>query len=173
MTWGAVIVAAIGLQACGGHAEEGANCPAAQRAHTLSGYCVPRWVSLKHDEVLGRKGPGKDYDGLWEYRVRGLPVQVVAETEEWRRICDPNGGAAWVHESEIDGRRTVMSLAAAPAPMLRTPSETGRVIGLLRPKSLASLDKCKGNWCQVKAGGVRGWIATDQVWGVASEPQCR
>ena len=121
--WPGLIILAALLAGCGEHASEGTDCPAADRAKTVSGFCVPRWVSLKHGEVMGRKGPGKDYPAQWVYRVRGLPVQVVAETEEWRRVCDPDGGAAWVHRSEIDGRRTVMSLAPAPAAMRRAPRD--------------------------------------------------
>jgi SH3-like domain-containing protein len=168
-----IILAAAGLAACGEHASEGTDCPAAERAKTVSGFCVPRWVSLKHGEVMGRKGPGKDYPALWVYHVQGLPVQVVAETEEWRRICDPDGGAVWVHRSEIDGRRKIMSLASAPAPMREKPDAGARAVGLLNARALAALGGCRGDWCKIKAGGLSGWISTDQVWGLAPQPQCR
>jgi SH3-like domain-containing protein len=168
-----MILAAAALTACGEQASEGTDCPAALRAKTVSGFCVPRWVSLKHGEVMGRKGPGKDYPAQWVYRVKGLPVQVVAETEEWRRICDPDGGAVWVHRSEIDGRRMIMSLAAAPAPMRRAANPAAPVAGLLNARALAALGRCQGDWCKVKAGGVSGWVATDQLWGLAPQAQCR
>ena len=102
------------LSACGEHAAEGKDCPAAQRDHTVSGFCVPRWVSLKRGEVYGRKGAGKDYPAVYIYRVKGLPVQVVAETTDWRRVCDPDGGATWVHRSMIDGHRNIMALRRQP-----------------------------------------------------------
>jgi len=53
------VLAALSVGACGGHSSEATDCPVEQRAHSLSGFCVPRWVSLKHGEVMGRKGPGK------------------------------------------------------------------------------------------------------------------
>ena len=59
---------------------------------TPSGLPVPRYVSLKFDVVNARSAPGDDSRLLWIYRAKGLPVQVVAETPEWRRICDPEGG---------------------------------------------------------------------------------
>ena len=122
----------------------------------MSGFCVPRWVSLKRGEVYARKGPGGDYPALWVYRVKGLPVQVVAETTDWRRICDPDGGAAWVHRSMVDGRRTVMALGATPIPLLRTPGAGAAETGLLNGRALAGLRACQGAWCKVKAGGVTG-----------------
>ncbi len=166
-------IAALALSACGDHPGEGKDCPEAQRAKTVSGFCVPRWVSLKRGEVYGRKGPGKDYPATWVYKVQGLPVQIVAETEDWRRICDPDHGAVWVHRSMVDGRRTIMSLATAPAPLLHDPKPGARVEGLLNGRALAALGKCQGGWCKVSAGGVSGWLATDNVWGLASAPQCR
>jgi SH3-like domain-containing protein len=164
---------AAGLGACGEHVAEGGDCPAAVRAKTESGYCVPRWVSLKRGEVAARKGPGKDYPEQWIYHVRGLPVQVVAETEEWRRVCDPDGGAAWVSRSMIDGRRTVMSLAPTPAPLHTRPAPDTPLTGLLNARALARLGRCQGGWCKVKAGGVSGWLAADRVWGLDEKAQCR
>ena len=169
----AVASLAAGLAACGGHVDEATDCPAAQKAKSLSGYCIPRWVSLKHGEVMGRKGPGKDYPALWEYKAQGLPVQIVAETEEWRRICDPEGGAAWVHRSEIDGRRQVLSRADAQLPIRRAPRSDAKVTALLNGHAMARLDRCQGDWCKVKVGGASGWLAADMLWGVAQPPQCR
>ena len=127
--WLALTFLATALAGCGEHASEGTDCPIADRAKTVSGFCVPRWVSLKHGEVMGRKGPGKDYPAQWVYKVKGLPVQVVGETEEWRRVCDPDGGAVWVNRSEIDGRRMIMSLASRLrrrcAVLRRTPPRAG------------------------------------------------
>lgn len=161
------------LASCGGHVAEGTDCPAAERAKTISGFCVPRWVSLSHGEVMGRKGPGKDYPAMWVYRVDGLPVQIVAETQEWRRICDPDGGAAWVNRSEIDGRRMLMSRAATPTPIRRAANAASPVIAMLNPEALARLTRCHGDWCQVKVGRVQGLMTTDEAWGVAEARQCR
>jgi SH3-like domain-containing protein len=77
---------------------------------------VPRYVSLKYGEVNARVGPDEAHRLLWIYKAKGLPVQVVAETREWRRICDPEGNLAWVHKRTTDGRRTAMRVQAdAPA----------------------------------------------------------
>ena len=161
------------LSACGEHVGEGRDCPQAARSRTVSGFCVPRWVSLKRGEVYARKGPGADYPALWVYRVKGLPVQVVGETNDWRRVCDPGGGAAWVHRSMVDGRRMVMALGAVPVPLYRKPGGGGPEAGLLNARALAALGRCQGPWCKVRAGGVAGWLGASQVWGLAAAAQCR
>jgi len=161
------------LGGCGDHGNEGTDCPESVRASTISGFCIPRYVSLKRDTVTARKGPGVDYPALWIYRARGLPVQVVAETLDWRRICDPDGGAVWVHRSMVDGRRTVEATAGEPIPLLRAPKDAAPVEGLLRARALAVLDRCAGGWCKVTVGGVTGWASAARLWGVAPAAQCR
>ena len=170
---GLIALAGLTLAACGEAANEGKDCPAAARARTMSGFCVPRWVSLKRGEVYGRKGPGKDYPALWIYHVKGLPVQVVAETADWRRVCDPDGGAVWVHRSMIDGRRGIMALGPSPVALRRGPTLASPVTGFLNPRALAALDRCRGAWCRVGVGGVSGWITDAEVWGVAAGRRCR
>ena len=140
---------------------------------TPSGLPVPRYVSLKFDEVNARSGPGDDHRLLWTFHVKGLPVQVVAETSEWRRICDPDGGLSWVHRRTTDGHRTVMRTLAGPAPILDRPRPDGAVTAYLAPRALAAVDRCAKDWCKVHVGGASGWIQASAVWGAADAPQCR
>jgi SH3-like domain-containing protein len=161
------------LCACGNRGGEGADCPAGVKQATPSGYCVPRYLSLKRGEVFGRKGPGKDYATAYVYHARGLPVQVIDETTDWRRICDPDGAAVWVASAMLDGRRTVMATGQAQVALRSDPSETAGAAAYLRPRAVADLGRCEGGWCEVSADGARGWVKTSEVWGLAQQPQCR
>ncbi|WP_374575212.1 SH3 domain-containing protein [Phenylobacterium sp.] len=140
---------------------------------TPSGLPVPRYVSLKFGEVNARAGPGDDHRLLWVYRVRGLPVQVVAETSEWRRVCDPEHGLAWVHKRTTDGRRMVMRLQPQPLALRRAPKPEAEVEAYLRPRALAALIHCKKGWCRIRADGVAGWAPAAALWGTDDKPQCR
>jgi SH3-like domain-containing protein len=161
------------LGACSGRGGEGADCPSGVKETTPSGYCIPRWVSLKRGEVFGRKGPGKDYDTAFVYRAKGLPVQVIDETSDWRRICDPDGTTLWVASPMIDGRRTVMANGTAPVALRSAPEEGASAATHLAPRAIASLGRCKGDWCEVEADGARGWLKSSEVWGLAPQAQCR
>ena len=169
----ALLVSAALLCACGERGGEGADCPAGVKQQTPSGYCVPRYLSLKRGEVFGRKGPGKDYATAYVYHARGLPVQVVDETSEWRRICDPDGGAVWVASAMVDGRRTVMAPAKGPVTLRRSPADDAAPAAYLAPRAIADLGRCKGDWCEISADGARGWVKSSEVWGLAPQAQCR
>ena len=145
---------------------------AAERV-TPSGLPVPRYVSLKFDKVNARSGPGDDHKLLWVYQVRGLPVQVVAETSEWRRICDPEGGRVWVHRRTTDGRRTVMNTRKGPVALSHKPKPDAQAVAFLNPRALATLVRCDQGWCRVRVDGVTGWTREGELWGPAEAPQCR
>ncbi|WP_411286996.1 SH3 domain-containing protein [Phenylobacterium sp.] len=140
---------------------------------TPSGLPVPRYVTLKFAKVNARAGPGDDHRLLWVYRVRSLPVQVVAETSEWRRICDPEGGLAWVHKRVTDGRRSVMNLKTRPVALYKHPRGKAQVGAILNPKAMAALVRCEKGWCRVRVDGVSGWVREGELWGTAVAPQCR
>jgi uncharacterized protein YgiM (DUF1202 family) len=61
-----------------------------------TGMPVPRWVSVKAVRVNVRRGPSLDQDVLWTYVKPGVPVEIIAEYDTWRRIRDAEGGTGWV-----------------------------------------------------------------------------
>jgi SH3-like domain-containing protein len=140
---------------------------------TPSGLPVPRYVSLKFDAVNARAGPSDDHRLLWVFHARGLPVQVVAETSDWRRVCDPDGGVSWVHKRTTDGRRMVMRVQPGPTPIRSRPRPDGQVTAYLAPRALAALDRCDKDWCKIRVGRASGWAAASALWGSADAPQCR
>ena len=148
-----------------------ADAPA--KRQTPSGLEVPRYVTLKFAKVNARAGPGDDHRLLWVYRMRDLPLQVVAETAEWRRVCDPDGALAWVHKRTVDGRRTALNKTAKPVALLRNPKPGAEVAAYLQANAMASLVRCRKGWCRVKAGGESGWTPSGTLWGTSDAPQCR
>jgi len=152
-----------------------AAAPAVQAADrpTPSGYPVPRYVTLKFGKVNARSGPGDDHRLLWVYGTRGLPVQVVAETAEWRRVCDPEGGIAWVHKRTTDGRRAVLNTQKRPMPLLHKPKTGAEPAAFLNVRAMADLVRCEKGWCKVKTDGASGWVREGTLWGTAEALQCR
>jgi len=139
---------------------------------TPSGQPVPRWLSLKSDEVRARAGPGLDYRILWEYRASGLPVQVVAETTDWRKICDPEGAVAWVHRSVVSSRRSVFNPSNEALPIRARRSDGATVLARLSPRAVASIDDCRDGWCEVRVRRLSGWVREQSVFGANARALC-
>ena len=161
------VVAVLALGACkGGHGQPQARV-------TPSGLPVPRYVSLKFAEVNARGGPGDDYRLLWVSRARDLPLQVIEETPDWRRVCDPTGAIAWVKATGIDGRRTVVRLKSDALPLLDKPVEGTKTAATLAPHAVTFLDHCQKGWCRLKGKGGGGWAPATELWGTDDNRQCR
>ena len=163
-------LAAVVLALCGCKAHPGQP----QARTTPSGLPVPRYVSLKFAEVNARGGPGDDYRLLWVYRAKDLPLQVIEETPEWRRVCDPTGAVAWIKATGVDGRRTVIRLKDDPLPLLDKPAAGAKTDSILAARAVAFLDHCNAQgWCRVKGKGGGGWALASELWGTDEARQCR
>ena len=145
----------------------------ATKCKTRSGFPVPRFVSLKSGEVNARKGPGEDHRILWVWRVRNMPLMVVAESREWRKVQAPNGDTAWVKAQMVDGGRSVMRTRPGDLPLLDKPKAGAKVVAYLRSGAVAVQLKHRDGWNQLQAGGEKGWAPADEVWGGGPEPDCR
>src|SRR5262245_17098602 len=134
-----------------------------------SGLPIPRFVSLKPDRVNVRGGPTRDHDVAWVYTRAGLPVEITAESENWRRIRDWEGAEGWVYHSMLSGRRTAVVSAKqkdALVPLLAKGDTAAEVVAQLQSGVLASVKQCSGAWCRIVGHGFDGWIAQERLWGV-------
>ncbi|MCB1531385.1 MAG: SH3 domain-containing protein [Alphaproteobacteria bacterium] len=129
-------------------------------------YPLPRFVSVGSEEVFVRTGPGKQYPVKWELRQRGLPVEIILEFDNWRKIRDHEGGEGWVHSSLLSGRRTAFVVADSLIDLRLKAKQDARVIAKLEPGTLLNVDECDGIWCKVKVAGYKGWIRQPRLWGV-------
>jgi len=135
---------------------------------SASGLPVPRFVSLKSDRVNLREGPSKDHRTTWVFQRAGLPVEVTAEFETWRRIRDSVGSEGWVLHSLLSGRRTALVAPwekAGTLPLSAKPDSRADVVAQLQPGVLASIKACNGKWCRLAGQGFDGWLPQDKLWG--------
>ena len=153
-----------------------AHAQAPQEGKKGSGLPVPRYVSLKTDRVNLREGPSKDNRTAWVFQRAGLPVEITAEYETWRRIRDAEGTEGWVLHSLLSGRRTALVIPWAkgeqpPVPVYERADERAEVVARLEPNVITSVKQCTGSWCRVTVNqaasrDVGGFIRQDRLWGV-------
>ncbi len=125
---------------------------------------APRFQSLKSDNVHLRVGPGTQHPIEWVLQRRNLPVRVIAEIDQWRRIVDSAGTVGWVHQQMLSGRRYGI-VTGEIRPLRREPSKEAVAVARLEPGVIGRLIECRDAWCRMEAGGFRGWIARAEIWG--------
>ncbi len=134
-----------------------------------SGLPLPRFVTLKAGKVNVRKGPSSDHDVAWVYQRKGLPVEITAESDNWRKIRDETGAEGWILQSMLSGKRAVLvaSWAKDKGVMLRDDaSAKAGFVARLTPGVMGDISSCDGQWCEVSAGDYEGYALQSELWGV-------
>lgn len=129
-----------------------------------SGLPLPRFVSLRAHEVNMRTGPGIRYPIEWVYRRAGLPVVVIDEFENWRRVRDWEGSVGWVHQSMLSSSRSVIVVGKGVT-MRRDSRTDAPAVARLATGVIGTLDGCGKAWCQVRVKGFDGWLPRTAVFG--------
>ncbi|MGB0672046.1 MAG: SH3 domain-containing protein [Rhodospirillales bacterium] len=141
--------------------------PAARAEDGGTGLPLPRFVSLRSEEANLRAGPGVQYPVDWIYHKRGLPLEVIAEFQTWRKVRDWQGDLGWLHQSMLSGERTIIvtehfrSLRSRPEPHAQP-------VATLEPGVIGGLERCPdtGDWCEITVDGYDGWLRRGEFWGI-------
>ena len=135
----------------------------------MTGLSVPRYVSLKSDRVNLREGPSKDHRTTWVFERAGLPVEITAEFDVWRKIRDSEGSEGWVLHSLLSGRRTALVIPWKKGTMLPLYSQgraDSNVVANLQSGVIANVKTCDGQWCRIYGDGFDGYEQQSNLWGV-------
>ena len=144
-----------------------------------TGLPLPRFVSLKFNKVNLRVGPGRKYTINWLYRKRGLPVEIIQEFDQWRRVRDSEGTTGWVLNSQLSSRRTGIvapwekpkiafgeTVRAAYINGKGAANKDSGTVAKLQAGLMVSIGECAARWCEVEAQDTRFFLQQDHIWGV-------
>ena len=132
-----------------------------------SGLPLPRFVSLRSSQVNLRSGPGIRYPVEWVYLKRALPVEIIAEFDNWRLIRDWEGTEGWIHQSMLSGRRMIR-VTGVERDLRRSPNDDSILVAKVESGVVGRLLQCpQGSiFCRVEINGYHGWLKKGEFWGV-------
>ena len=130
-----------------------------------TGLKLPRFVSLKSDEVNMRAGPGLHHPVTWVYQRKNMPIQIIDEYDDWRKVKDIGNNTGWMHKAMLSGRRTGV-VKKNQTLLIKKDSFKSFPIMSLENNSIIDINKCDSDECRVSAGDVSGWIKKAQIWGI-------
>ena len=135
-----------------------------------SGLPLPRFVSLKSSRVNVRKGPSTDHAVAWVFSQAGLPVEVIAEFENWRQVRDSEGTEGWVFHALLSGRRTALIMPWAKEKqeivLHKGRSAGSATVARVETGVMGALVSCDGEWCEFSVNGYSGYVEQERLWGV-------
>lgn len=176
MRWLALVCCVLAFSAsalAGSRVEEPKEDPPAEQpaaggpasAVKTSGLPIPRFVSLRSAEVNARTGPSTRYPVEWVFVRRGMPVEVTAEFDTWRRIRDWDGSEGWVHQSMLSSKRSVI-VRGETRTLHKEPGQGAAAVARVEAGVIGPVLRCRLEWCEVDFAGTRGWLRRGEVWGV-------
>jgi SH3-like domain-containing protein len=121
------------------------------------------FLSLKKKKVNVRYGPGFDYPIKYIYKKIFLPLEVIDNKENFRRIIDFKKNSGWIHISQLKKNNSLIVLGDKI--LFSKSSKFSKPLAKLEKGRLLIIKKCKNNWCKIKTESYSGWIETTNIWG--------
>ncbi len=129
-----------------------------------SGLPLPRFASMRSNETNMRTGPGTRYPIDWVLVSKGMPVEIIAEYEYWRRIRDWEGSEGWVHKAALTGKRGAVVIKTM-RDLRQKDDPNSPIMAHLEPGAVGQILSCKPEWCRIKFGDIKGYLRKNEFWG--------
>ena len=122
------------------------------------------FLSLKKNKVNVRYGPSFDSPIKYIYKKINLPIKQIDKKENWRRIIDFKNNSGWIHWSQLKKVNSIIALEDKI--LFKKPSTFSNPIAKIQKGRVLIIKKCDDGWCKIKTDKFKGWIRTDNVWGL-------
>lgn len=133
-----------------------------------TGFQIPRFVSLKSNDVNLRIGSSTNYPIILKYTIKNLPVEIIDEQDMWRKIMDIDGNQGWIHKNLIKGDRYAIINQPYKSPIQIFNKPNGKKIGVIGKRNIVKIKICLKQWCLFSHKKNKGWINKKNLWGVYS-----
>lgn len=132
---------------------------------------LPRFATIKSAKMNSRVGPGFDYPVIWHYWRKNMPVEIIEEYDQWRKIKDVDGDTSWVYQSLLSGVRSAIIKVAqnknrAFLPILTTKDLKSHIISKVENGAIVTVKHCDKTWCYINIGRISGYVPQEKLWGV-------
>lgn len=136
---------------------------------SVTGFDIPRFVSLKSNDVNLRIGPSINYPIEIKYIQKNLPIEIIDEFDVWRKVKDFENNVGWVHKKLIKGDRYIITLNKKKTNVDVYNRPRGKILGIVEKNNILKLEKCIKEWCYFDHNQISGWISKKNIWGVYEE----
>ena len=137
---------------------------AGEEAKGATGLPLPRFATLRSGEANLRTGPGTRYPIDWVLVQKGMPLEITAEYDIWRRVRDWEGTEGWVHKSSLSGKRGAV-VNSTLRDLRKQDNADAPIVAHIEPGATGQLLSCAATWCRVKFGGIKGYLLKTEFWG--------
>ena len=96
-------------------------------------------------------------------KKKNLPVKIIDEKENWRRIIDHQYNSGWIQLSQLKSSNSFIILEDKI--LFKKSTLFSKPILKLKKGRLLLIKNCKKEWCKVETDNYSGWIKNTNIWG--------
>ena len=135
--------------------------------HSLIYPITPKYASLKKNKTYLRYNASFQAPISHIYNKKGLPILIINEHDNWKKIKDSNGIEGWMHKSMISNRKTFINLKKQN--LIKFLDEKNLIIAIIDPQVVGKIIKCEKIYCRVKVNKYKGWLKKEFLWGIKKD----
>lgn len=122
------------------------------------------FISIKSNKVNMRTGPGFQYPIIWIYTCKNLPLKVIEEFENWKKVCDINEDCGWIKSNLLSSKRYVMIKKDTYG--YQKQSTDSKITIKIDESVIMEIKKCSEKWCLLSSSKHKAWVQKKFIWGV-------
>ncbi len=123
------------------------------------------FLTLRYDTVNLRVGPSKDYPVKIFYKKKFLPVLVLEQIDNFKKIRDHENNTGWIHVSQLSSKKAAIVINENLI-MFKNPTVYSQPLVIFEKGRLTKIIKCKDEWCKAKSDKYKGWLKKENLWGL-------
>ena len=121
--------------------------------------------SLKNTKVNVRLGPSKNYPIKYVYEKKYLPVKIIDEHYNWRKVRDYDNDTGWIHVSQLSKIKTTVTTKNNQV-VYSSPTIYSKPKVKLEIYQVLTIKQCNQIWCEIKNSKTNGWIKKEHLWAI-------
>ena len=120
--------------------------------------------TLRNNKVNLRQGPSFDYPIKIFYKKKYLPVLVLDNSDNFRKIKDHENNTGWIHVSQLSRKKAAL-VEFNQIVMFKNSTIFSKPLVVLEKGRLCLILKCSEEWCKIKTGKYSGWVKKENLRG--------
>jgi len=134
-----------------------------------TGFKIPRFASIKSNEVNVRIGPSTNYPIKITYITKNYPIKIIDEYKDWRKVSDYFDNVGWIKKNLLSGQRFGIIKSNNQRKTFVYFSPIDSPIGEIKRFNIVEINRCFVNWCHINYDRYKGWVEKNNIWGVSKE----
>ena len=130
----------------------------------LNVFSEETFLSLKKNKVNVRYGPGFEYPIKYIYTKINLPIKQIDKKENFRRIIDLKNNSGWIHVSQLKKANSI--IPKKDKILFSKPTNFSKPLAKIEKGRVLLVQSCNDDWCKVKTKSLKGWVKTEDIWGM-------